>query len=177
MDFFVAPNLDGRSLSEDRLIIRLHLEPEVGIAWDEHKQRSLTLPHAECAKANGLISIETYGTCSRDHPKAPRLFALKAQIDPGNRSRNRLWDKYNTRSRWRRGARPPNDPAAARLYHSAGCQRCAMPGTPHRVRSPAQPCIATTKRNCAPRIRERPDLPEISHVFLRNFTVCQRRYF
>jgi FAD/FMN-containing dehydrogenase len=31
---------------------------------------------------------------SRAYPNAPRLFALKAQVDPGNRFRNRLWDKH-----------------------------------------------------------------------------------
>ncbi|WP_237150632.1 MULTISPECIES: FAD-binding oxidoreductase [unclassified Pseudomonas] len=31
---------------------------------------------------------------SRAYPHAPRLFALKAHFDPGNRFRNKLWDKY-----------------------------------------------------------------------------------
>lgn len=31
---------------------------------------------------------------SRAYPDARRLFALKAQVDPGKRFRNKLWDKY-----------------------------------------------------------------------------------
>lgn len=31
---------------------------------------------------------------SRGYPDARRLFALKAQVDPGKRFRNKLWDKY-----------------------------------------------------------------------------------
>ncbi len=31
---------------------------------------------------------------ARAYPNAPRLFALKAQLDPSNRFRNKLWDKY-----------------------------------------------------------------------------------
>lgn len=33
---------------------------------------------------------------SRAYPNARRLFALKAQVDPGKRFRNKLWDKYYT---------------------------------------------------------------------------------
>ena len=31
---------------------------------------------------------------ARAYPNAARLFALKAKVDPDNRFRNRLWDKY-----------------------------------------------------------------------------------
>ncbi|WP_260433793.1 FAD-binding oxidoreductase [Burkholderia sp. Bp8998] len=31
---------------------------------------------------------------ARAYPNSPRLFALKAQLDPSNRFRNKLWDKY-----------------------------------------------------------------------------------
>ena len=31
---------------------------------------------------------------ARAYPNADRLFALKAKVDPGNRFRNKLWDKY-----------------------------------------------------------------------------------
>jgi len=31
---------------------------------------------------------------ARAYPNAHRLFALKARVDPGNRLRNKLWDKY-----------------------------------------------------------------------------------
>jgi FAD/FMN-containing dehydrogenase len=32
---------------------------------------------------------------ARAYPNARRLFALKAKVDPSNRFRNKLWDKYN----------------------------------------------------------------------------------
>ena len=31
---------------------------------------------------------------ARGYPEAPRLLALKARVDPANRLRNTLWDKY-----------------------------------------------------------------------------------
>ena len=34
---------------------------------------------------------------ARAYPNAPRLFSLKAQVDPSNRFRNKLWDKYSPR--------------------------------------------------------------------------------
>ena len=42
----------------------------------------------------------------RAYPRAPEFFALKARLDPGNKFRNKLWDKYYA---------PRRDPALAEL--------------------------------------------------------------
>ncbi|NKI72324.1 FAD-binding protein [Collimonas pratensis] len=39
----------------------------------------------------------THEQFARAYPNAPRFFAFKAQVDPSNRFRNKLWDKYNLR--------------------------------------------------------------------------------
>lgn len=39
----------------------------------------------------------THEQFARAYPNATRFFAFKAQVDPGNRFRNKLWDKYNPR--------------------------------------------------------------------------------
>jgi FAD/FMN-containing dehydrogenase len=39
----------------------------------------------------------THEQFAHAYPNAPRLFALKAQLDPSNRFRNKLWDRYGAR--------------------------------------------------------------------------------
>ncbi len=55
----------------------------------------------------------------RAYPRAPEFFALKQRLDPGNKFRNRLWDRYY-------GAR--HDPAAADLGDGARAALAKRPG-------------------------------------------------
>ncbi len=55
----------------------------------------------------------------RAYPRAPEFFALKARLDPGNKFRNKLWDKYYA---------PRRDPAAAELAPEIGARLAAAKG-------------------------------------------------
>lgn len=55
----------------------------------------------------------------RAYPRAPEFFALKQRLDPTNKFRNRLWDKYYA---------PRVDPALAELTPSAHARLDSLPG-------------------------------------------------
>jgi hypothetical protein len=58
----------------------------------------------------------------RAYPRAPEFFALKARLDPGNKFRNKLWDKYYA-PRWDPTAAELAPEVAARLRTAKGYRR------------------------------------------------------